>query len=845
MVLIDIREAPVEPAKPKRGKAAKPATRTKERRTEVDTYVFIREDLKRFGWVPKNPLRTKDGQVFTQQECLDEPRICEQLGASRPENIVKVTDTEYYVIEGKAFKVQLNQAVKEAEEDYAAKINKSKHIKARIISGVAGNDIDDYLVKSKFFVNGKFEPIISNGKELTSLVSPAIARYLIENNTNIIEELPIDEKLFMETAADINVILHNGAIPATERGKVISALLLSLAGDTDPNVDSTPSVLINDINTRVNALLQREGRPEFFDYIRLKLPTTLANHKKYKTALVRTIQELRNLNIRSAMNSGTDILGSFYEVFLKYGGWAKEIGIVLTPRHITRFAAEILDINKTDLIYDPTCGTGGFLVAAFDRAKRNATAEEIDQLKQNNIFGVDQEASVVSLAIVNMIFRGDGKTNIKEGNCLSEWLNLKRKRQGAGEINTAEYVDDDFEGRNPPITKVLMNPPFALQEDSEQEHKFVDQALAQMQTGGLLFAILPYSELIHDGAVLQWRRDVLLRNNTLLGVVSFTEDLFYPVAGKHTGGIIVKKGVPHDYSKNVLWVNISDDGYVKRKKKRISKNTDNNDLTRSTGLISEFVVNNATPRAVPRFIKASPIIDKDDALELVPEVNLDNREYDIKTITLHIQNRLRAVLSFLVDNGYFPFDKLLYKPIPPAPAIGKVNWTTVKVSDLFDVENGYSASTFTLKGEPAKGHVPLFRPTSSIHNLIAGWIKVTDKNKEKVFPGGSLMVSTDGEGSHSFSYVTPIDFIPNSNTAVLVPKQEIPLSFQLFIAAAISNERWRYSYGRKPKSGRLKNLILKVPVNAAGRIDFEAFEAIAKSCPEYQLIKAYFLLPKN
>jgi hypothetical protein len=44
-------------------------------------------------------------------------------------------------------------------------------------------------------------------------------------------------------------------------------------------------------------------------------------------AIVRTVQELHLLNIRSAMNSGTDLLGKFYEVFLKYGNGAKEISI--------------------------------------------------------------------------------------------------------------------------------------------------------------------------------------------------------------------------------------------------------------------------------------------------------------------------------------------------------------------------------------------------------------------------------------------------------------------------------------------------------------------------------------
>lgn len=327
--------------------------------SEVDAYHFIRVELGRIGWVPKNPTRTKDGQVFTQGECLSEPRIKEQLGQTKPENIVKISETDYYVIEAKSDRADILLAVKEAEVDYASKISRSKHISVKIISGVAGNDVDGYLVKSKFLVNGKFQPILSNGKELTGLVTPAIARHILANNSNVIEDLPIEERQFFQAADKINKILHNGAIPATERGKVISALLLSLVDDTQPNVNASPTVLIDEINARVNSVLQKKGKPEFYNHIRIVPPTTQANHKKFKGALVKTIQELTNLNIRSAMNSGTDVLGEFYEVFLKYGSWAKEIGIVLTPRHITRFAARILEITIKDIVYDPTCGTGG------------------------------------------------------------------------------------------------------------------------------------------------------------------------------------------------------------------------------------------------------------------------------------------------------------------------------------------------------------------------------------------------------------------------------------------------------------------------------------------------------
>ena len=88
------------------------------------------------------------------------------------------------------------------------------------------------------------------------------------------------------------------------------------------------------------------------------------------------------------MNSSTDVLGQFYEVFLKYGNGAKEIGIVLTPRHITRFAVDAIGISPNDIVLDPACGTGGFLVAAYDHIRRTATLPQVDRFKVNNLFGL-------------------------------------------------------------------------------------------------------------------------------------------------------------------------------------------------------------------------------------------------------------------------------------------------------------------------------------------------------------------------------------------------------------------------------------------------------------------------
>ena len=313
--------------------------------SEVHAYGYIKDNLKTIGWTVKNPARHPDGQVYTQQECLEDARIAAKLGTKHPENIIKLSENEFYVIEAKPTRDQVDDALNQAYERYASKINESKQVKVKIISGVAGNPTDLYAIKSRFLKNNVFRPIIANGKELTSLVSPEIARILLETNDPEIKDVPVDLKIFLSIAEKINAILHKGLINKNNRARVMAALLLAKVDETGPNVNAEPYVFIDDINSRANAVLHREGKPEFYPYIKLSLPSTRDNHIKYKTALVKTIQELDNLNIRSAMNSGTDVLGKFYEVFLKYGNGAKEIGIVLTPRHITKFAVEILEIN--------------------------------------------------------------------------------------------------------------------------------------------------------------------------------------------------------------------------------------------------------------------------------------------------------------------------------------------------------------------------------------------------------------------------------------------------------------------------------------------------------------------
>ena len=151
---------------------------------------------------------------------------------------------------------------------------------------------------------------------------------------------------------------------------------------------------------------------------------------------------------------------------------------------------------------------------------------------------------------------------------------------------TAEYRGEDFQGRIPPITKVMMNPPFAQKSSKSKEYQFINQALMQMQNEGILFSVLPLSVLI-EKATADWRKD-LLKHNTLLSVVTFPEDLFYPT-GTHTLGIFIKKGIPHKKDSPALWIRALNDGFVKKKGKRVKSERAKDDISEIKELLKSFI----------------------------------------------------------------------------------------------------------------------------------------------------------------------------------------------------------------------------------------------------------------
>lgn len=621
----------------------------KAKNSEVDAYSFIKDQLSLLGWIVKNPARFELGEVYKQNECLSNTELKKSLVRDMPEAVVIVGDNKYWVLESKRDnnETDLNKAIKELKEQYAPKINGNANIECPLISAIAGNESDGYRVANFFLKNSKWLEIKKNGKAKTSLLSKDEVKYILENNTqNIDDRIEFSEEKYLKTAEKINEILHINAINKSKRARFIAGLILTFLNNKEIDFSTESTIdLVEDINTIIRRALRDVDKEDFINFIELQTPPSKDNHIKYRRAIIQTYNELKSLDIRSAMNSGNDVLGKFYEVFLKYGNGAKEIGIVLTPRHITRLAAEVLDIKHSDIVFDPTCGTGGFLVAAYDHVKQNSTIEQLDYFKKHGIFGVEQEDEVVALALVNMIFRGDGRNNIKEGNCFNNHL---KKYVTESEKVSAQFYSPKKKDKGPKVvTKVMMNPPFALKSSDEKEAKFIDYALQQMEDGGLLFVIVPISVMVESSSK-DWRKNTLLKNNRLLSVITFPEDLFYPVS-VGTVGVFIKKGVQHNYKQDeVFFGRLIYDGFIKKKGKRLFDTESRSDLPNLQKELKAFIHANLKPEDKPQFKQTTRLDPKDKLVELVPEAYLDSSIPEPKEIREEIDKMIRETASYII-----------------------------------------------------------------------------------------------------------------------------------------------------------------------------------------------------
>ena len=402
----------------------KSSYRKNKKTAESRTESYVRKQLKLLGW---NLAKVGNGgDCYEKQELNEIPKFSDY--PLRPEFVLCVNGTPQVVIECKATADQIDEASGEAK-GYA------KDLELKIAIGVAGNE-DDGVIVQNWFWNGEEHDLVKyNDTPLSQILSKKYTEELLLLQKADLDKIDLpEESRFYSEAEYIHGLFHNSNISKNRMGIILADIILAFY--------SKPEILrennFDDIQL-VNHLAQRKlkeyGKDDLLETFKISHVESTV-YTKLKSNLPLIISSLQRLDVLPLLHSEADILGRFFETFLRYANDKKELGIVFTPRHIVDFMCQLIDLDSGHLVLDPCCGTGGFLVGAFSKMKdklksKNLVPDEYEKalsgLKNNQIYGIEQEVDgvIYGLACLNMIFRGDGHANVKHDDCFTQKYDFK------------------------------------------------------------------------------------------------------------------------------------------------------------------------------------------------------------------------------------------------------------------------------------------------------------------------------------------------------------------------------------------------------------------------------------
>lgn len=234
-------------------------------------------------------------------------------------------------------------------------------------------------------------------------------------------------------------------------------------------------------------------------------------------------------------------LSQVYEgLLLKMGEKGNDGGQFFTPREVIRAMVRVIDPQVGETVYDPGCGTGGFLAQSYEHMRGKAkSAVDLATLKQRTFYGREKDTHIYPIALLNLVLHGIDEPRIWHGNTLSKTAVSETLFQGA-----PAFFD-----------VVLMNPPFGGKEGKEAqtpyEYKtnatqvlFLQNVLQSMKTDSRCGIVLDEGVLfrVDSEAVVKTKRK-LLEECDVYCIVSLAGGVFTAAgAGVKTNLVFFKKG---------------------------------------------------------------------------------------------------------------------------------------------------------------------------------------------------------------------------------------------------------------------------------------------------------------
>ena len=310
----------------------------------------------------------------------------------------------------------------------------------------------------------------------------------------------------------------------------------------------------------------------------------------------------------------TDLLGDAIESALSESGGTKDIGLYRTPDHIRQFMVALTAPSYSDNIFDPACGTAGFLFDSFgyvlegtshngnwpgEKAHPELHSYLTDYLHKNpvkmpsfdksmefyrsGLHGIEYLGMIRKMAAINFYIRGLNPANIEQGDSLAMFTN--------------EYKDR--------FSVVLANPPFGAERDKDSYSNvweefpreaettilFVKLMLDSLAPGGRCAVVVSEGFLSWDQTSARNLRKLLLEQADLKAIISLPQGVFVSKGGvgPKTSILFFEKGSP---TREVWYYRVSNDGYTMGTNRRIIEGCQ---LIEALNMFHAYIKNGETP----------------------------------------------------------------------------------------------------------------------------------------------------------------------------------------------------------------------------------------------------------
>ena len=480
-------------------------------------------------WIINNILTNKgwkiDGNDKLKNVYFQKPKLevqKQKLKGNKPDYILYETGTNnpIAIIEAKKSGADLRPALEQG-------IKYAKLLAVPLVFAMNGAYCETCFVQNN-------EELILNGEEVKELLREKEILEFIRKKTNkvctIPEEIIISRNDLIRIFEDLNDVLRaEGLRAGIERfSEFANILFLKLLSENNEKSwwESIKTQSDDDLIGYINGYVIEQVKNKYgggvFTPLSIKNPRTLRH----------IINEIDPL-ILSTIN--TDIKGDAFEYFLeKTTSTQNDLGEYFTPRNVVKTIVDLVVPKLGEKIYDPFCGTGGFLTEIFNYIKENNIIKggaSLKQLKEKTLYG-GEITTTARIAKMNMILHGDGHSGVKQIDSLA---NPQDKSYDLIVTNMpfSQTITRKIKENGKTKTENLISPLYynGLAKNNG-DAACVLHCLRSLKQGGRMALVVPEGFLFRKE--LTEARKFLLSNANLRIVISLPPGAFLPYTGVKT-----------------------------------------------------------------------------------------------------------------------------------------------------------------------------------------------------------------------------------------------------------------------------------------------------------------------